>query len=94
MALCSFCGGYFDLDVGITPMPPVIPIYDPEPYCSKCGQRKYTPCYTCNGRGYTLGPSLLPEYCTKCGREIKRNTRQTCFYCQGSGQIPHLCRGF
>lgn len=89
MTLCSMCGGFTDFD--FAPVMPASPILDLEPYCSRCGKLKNTACGLCNGKGYTIASSLIPEYCTRCGSSVKRQVRQHCIACGGSGKRIHVC---
>ncbi len=85
MSLCSMCGG--PIETFITPL---IKTFDPNPYCSKCGNKKETTCYACNGKGYTQ--NFASQYCSKCGRQI--NTKTKCSSCNGRGNINHICTGY
>jgi hypothetical protein len=92
MALCPFCSGIPDfLEPYVDPT--VHTFFEIDPYCSKCGKRRYVRCNQCGGKGYTYTESLTPEYCTHCGRNLHKKVRTNCFLCKGRGEVDHICTG-
>jgi len=92
MALCEMCGGY-SRNIRV-PVMPIVPPIETDPYCSQCGERKYSTCTSCNGSGYIMVPSPLVEYCSRCGQPINNEEEQQCSACHGTGQAYHICRRF
>ena len=82
---CRECGlDIFNIGGSFQPLAPSI-LRGPK-HCTECGQKLWSKCGACNGRGYKDG-----GYCSSCG---KKKANKTCTSCNGSGAIEglmHLC---
>ncbi len=80
------------------------PIYNPlqdlAEKCSKCSKKLYSTCNFCKGSGHV--DQILDyndygnNYCSHCGRSLKKKYTSTCSNCNGSGfeKNIHVCNFF